>query len=179
MIEGKLWRARKQGVEKVQQWRPRRSRFGELVQWDTSDRDWLEGRGDPMLLINRIDDATSRWFMRLVPSDPTVENMNVLEQYMKKPGRPLAVYTDQAALFKTAQKTKAGESVAVGDRSELPDQKRRRVVSLVQDKVSHGSAPVASRSAGPCMWGSCGFRHTVRRPKGAWNGDWLRLRIGW
>src|SRR5580698_884522 len=62
MIEGKLWRARKQGVEKVQQWRPRRSRFGELVQWDTSDRDWLEGRGDPMLLINRIDDATSRWF---------------------------------------------------------------------------------------------------------------------
>ena len=115
----------------------------------------------------------------MVASDSTVENMNVLEQYMKKRGRPLAVYTDQAALFKTAQKTKAGESVAVGDRSELPDQKRRRMVSLVQDKVSHGSAPVASRSAGPCMsGGSCGLRHTVCRPKGAWNGDWLRLRIG-
>jgi transposase len=120
MIEGKLWRARKQRVEKVHEWRPRRSRFGELVQWDTSDHDWLEGRGDQMLLINMIDDATSRWFARFVPSDSTVENMNVLERYMKKSGRPLAVYTDRAALFKTTQKTKPGESAAVGDKSEQP-----------------------------------------------------------
>ena len=35
MIEAKLWRARKQRVEKIHEWRPRRSRFGELVQWDT------------------------------------------------------------------------------------------------------------------------------------------------
>ena len=120
MIEAKLWRARKQRIEKIHEWRPRRSRFGELVQWDTSDHDWLEGRGDAMLLINMIDDATSKWFARFVPSDSTVENMNVLERYMKKRGRPLAVYTDRAALFKTTQKTKPGESVAVGDRSELP-----------------------------------------------------------
>ena len=39
---------------------------------------------------------------------------------MQAHGRPLAVYTDRAALFKTAQKTKPGESVAAGDRSELP-----------------------------------------------------------
>ena len=117
MIEAGLWRARKQRVEKVHEWRPRRSRFGELVQWDTSDHDWLEGRGDQMLLINMIDDATSRWFARFVASDSTVENMNVLEGYMKERGRPLAAYTDQAALFKTTQKTKPGES---GDRSELP-----------------------------------------------------------
>jgi hypothetical protein len=26
-------------------WRPRRSPYGELVQWDTSNHDWLEGRG--------------------------------------------------------------------------------------------------------------------------------------
>jgi DNA-binding Lrp family transcriptional regulator len=120
MIEAGLWRARKQRVEKVHEWRPRRSRFGELVQWDTSDHDWLEGRGDQMLLINMIDDATSRWFARFVASDSTVENMNVLEGYMKERGRPLAAYTDQAALFKTAQKTKPGASVAAGDRPELP-----------------------------------------------------------
>ena len=36
-------------VEKVHEWRPRRSRFGELVQWDTSDHDWLEGRGEEIL----------------------------------------------------------------------------------------------------------------------------------
>jgi len=30
MIEAKLWRSRKQQVDKVHQWRPRRSRYGEL-----------------------------------------------------------------------------------------------------------------------------------------------------
>src|SRR6266851_5128148 len=60
----KLSRVRKQHVDKVHEWRPRRSRFGELVQWDTSDHDWLEGRGEGMLLINMVDDATSQWFAR-------------------------------------------------------------------------------------------------------------------
>ena len=55
MIAAKWWRARKRHVEKVHEWRPRRSRFGELVQWDTSDHDWLEGRGEEILLINMID----------------------------------------------------------------------------------------------------------------------------
>ncbi len=60
MIQAKLWRARQQHLEKIHEWRPRRSRFGELVQWDTSDHKWLEGRGAPILLINMIDDATGR-----------------------------------------------------------------------------------------------------------------------
>src|SRR5215471_2236609 len=101
MIEAKLWRPRKQRIEKVHEWRPRRSRLGELVQWDTSDHDWLEGRGEEILLINMIDDATSRWFARFVSSDSTMENMNHLERYLKKHGRPLAYYTDKAAIFQT------------------------------------------------------------------------------
>jgi len=43
MIVAGLWRARGQKVEKAHQWRPRRSCRGELVQWDTSEHDWLEG----------------------------------------------------------------------------------------------------------------------------------------
>jgi hypothetical protein len=120
MIEAKLWRPRQQQIEKVHQWRPRRSRYGELVQWDTSEHDWLEGRGDQILLINMLDDASSRWFAYFVSSDSTVENMNLLERYLKKHGRPLAFYTDKAALFETAPKTKRGESNAGKDRSELP-----------------------------------------------------------
>ncbi len=120
MMGAKLWRARKQHVEKIHEWRPRRSRFGELVQWDTSDHDWLEGRGQQMLLINMIDDATGRWFARFVTSDSTVENMNLLERYVKKHGRPVAYYTDKAALFQTAVKTKRDESRAGKDRIELP-----------------------------------------------------------
>ena len=42
------------------------------MQWDTSDHDWLEGRGARILLINMIDDATGRWFARFVGSDSTL-----------------------------------------------------------------------------------------------------------
>ena len=120
MIRAKLWRARKQHVEKIHEWRPRRSRLGELVQWDTSDHDWLEGRGEKILLINMIDDATSRWFARFVDSDSTVENMNHLERYLKKHGRPLGYYTDKASLFQTAVKTNRDGSRKGKEREELP-----------------------------------------------------------
>ena len=120
MVQAKLWRARKQHVEKIHEWRPRRSRFGELVQWDTSDHDWLEGRGEQILLINMIDDATSRWFARFVSSDSTVENMNLLESYVKKHGRPLSFYTDKASLFQTAEKHKRDEPGVEKDAVEMP-----------------------------------------------------------
>ena len=120
MIRAKLWRARKQHVAKIDEWRPRRSRFGELVQWDTSDHDWLEGRGDEILLINMIDDATSRWFARFVDSDSTVENMNHLERYVKTHGRALGYYTDKASLFQTAEKTNRDGSRKGKTREELP-----------------------------------------------------------
>jgi biotin operon repressor len=120
MTGARLWRPRKQGIEKVHEWRPRRSRFGELVQWDTSDHDWLEGRGEEILLINMIDDATSRWFAQFVSSDSTVENMNHLERYLDKHGRPLGYYTDKAAIFQTAEKTKRDGSRLGKSREELP-----------------------------------------------------------
>src|ERR1700736_2253061 len=120
MIEAKLWRPRRQTIEQVHMWRPRRSRFGELVQWDTSDHDWLEGRGEELRLIAMIDDATSQWLGRFVCSDSTAENMGVLELYLKKHGRPGAFYTDKAGLFQTAVKTKRGEQREGKDREQMP-----------------------------------------------------------
>jgi hypothetical protein len=46
-----------QRVQEVHLWRPRRERFGELVQWDTSEHDWLESRGELRYLVTMIDDA--------------------------------------------------------------------------------------------------------------------------
>jgi hypothetical protein len=122
MIEEKRWRAgRKKPEKKIHVWRERRSRFGELVQWDTSTHDWLEGRcKEPIYLITMIDDATSRVFARFVPHDSTEENMKVLEAYLGRFGRPRAFYTDKASLFQTAEKTKRGESRESRDRKELP-----------------------------------------------------------
>ncbi len=120
MIEAKLWRPRKQSIEQVHIWRPRRSRFGELVQWDTSEHDWLEGRGEELRLIAMIDDATSRYLARFVASDSTEQNLGMLERYLNKHGRPVACYTDRAGLFQTAVKSKRGEQREGRDRPEMP-----------------------------------------------------------
>lgn len=96
-------------MKQVHLWRPRRSRFGELVQWDTSEHDWLEGRGEKLYLIAMIDDATSRLFACFVRHDSTAENMRLLWSYLETFGRPLAFYTDKASLFQTAEKHKRDE----------------------------------------------------------------------
>lgn len=60
MIAAGLWQSRKRKVATIHQWRQRCSCFGELVQWDTSDHDWLEGRGERLYLIAMIDDDQPR-----------------------------------------------------------------------------------------------------------------------
>ena len=120
MIGGKLWRPKKEKVKQVHVWRQRRSRFGELVQWDTSEHDWLEGRGEKLYLIAMIDDATSRLFARFVRHDSTAENMKLLWSYLEKFGRPVSFYTDKASLFQTAQKRKRDEPGVEKDPVEMP-----------------------------------------------------------
>jgi transposase len=120
MIEAKLWRGRKRKPEQVHVRRPRRTRCGELVQWDTSDHAWLEGRGERLYLISMIDDATSQLYARFVTSDSTAENLRVLWGYLERYGRPLAFYTDQAALFQTAQKHRRDEPGVEKDPVDLP-----------------------------------------------------------
>src|SRR5208337_1216331 len=44
--------------------RPRRECFGELVQMDASTHAWLKGRGEEMVLVSMIDDATNRLMAR-------------------------------------------------------------------------------------------------------------------
>lgn len=120
MIGGKLWRAKEARVKQMHVWRPRRSRFGELVQWDTSEHDWLEGRGEKLYLIAMIDDATSRLFARFVRSDSSQENMRLLWSYLEKFGRPLAFYTDKASHFLTTEKRKRDEPGIEKDAVEMP-----------------------------------------------------------
>jgi transposase-like protein len=104
LIGARLWRARRARVERVHTWRARRARWGELLQWDTSEHDWLEGRGEKLYLIAMIDDATSRVMASFVRHDSAEENLRLLGRYLGAHGRPLAVYTDKASLFQTAPK---------------------------------------------------------------------------
>jgi transposase len=109
MVAAGLWKAQRRTLSEVHRWRARRSAYGELVQWDTSNHDWLEGRGEPVrYLVRMIDDATSRSEGRFVQHDGTRENMGVLWQYLERKGRMVDVYTDRAAMFMVTPR--AGES---------------------------------------------------------------------
>lgn len=120
MKEAGLWQAKRQRIEAIHLFRPRRSRCGELVQWDTSNHAWLEGRGERLYLIAMIDDATSRLYGRFATSDSTEENMRTLWGYLERYGRPQAYYTDKASLFRTTEKRKRDEPGVDKDPVEMP-----------------------------------------------------------
>ncbi len=94
-----MWKSKSQRIQEVHVWRPRRSGFGELVQWDSSEHDWLEGRGPVRYLVRMIDDATSWSWGRFVEQDATPHNMGVLWEYLEKNGRMVDVYTDRDSMF--------------------------------------------------------------------------------
>jgi len=94
-----LRRGKRRQVEEVHVWRQRRSCRGELVQWDTSVHDWLEGRGPRLSLVAMIDDASSQAYGQFVEQDSTEANLRVLWGYLERWGRPVEFYTDKSSLF--------------------------------------------------------------------------------
>jgi transposase len=121
MMAAGLWRGGRQRVETVYEWRARRSCRGELVQWDTSEHDWLEGRSEKLYLIHMIDDATSQLTARFVRHDSTEENMRLLWSYLERNGRPAAFYTDKASLFQTTPKLRrVDKDQQLQERQPLP-----------------------------------------------------------
>lgn len=154
MIGAQLWKPRRARIERVHLWRPRRAQCGELVQWDASEHDWLEGRGEKLYLIAMIDDATSRAKARFVRRDSTEENLRTLRAYLKRWGRPLAFYTDKASLFETNRPQRRNEEL--------------------ERKLPRTQIGRAFRS-----WGSSGSQRIPPKPKGGWNGSSAPLRTGW
>lgn len=104
MIEEGLWEVREQKNRKVYQRRPRRSRFGELVQGDGSRHAWFENRGEECSLVIFVDDATSQLTAGYFSPAETIEAyQKVLEQHLHKYGRPIALYVDKHSIFRTCR----------------------------------------------------------------------------
>jgi Winged helix-turn helix len=110
LMEEGLWQRRRRR-DPHRSRRPRRECFGELVQMDASTHDWLEGRGESMVLITMIDDATNYTMARFYPAGTTEAHMDLLERWLRRHGRPVAVYTDRHSIFEPQDK---GRAVADG-----------------------------------------------------------------
>jgi hypothetical protein len=96
-----LWVSKKKKDKRVYQRRPRRSRFGELLQGDGSPHDWLEGRSEKFCLIHFIDDATNEiTSARFVLSEGTEGYLACLREHLELHGRPLGLYVDKHVTFK-------------------------------------------------------------------------------
>ena len=108
MMHAGVWNRRKQRMEEIHVWRSRRGCVGELVQWDTSEHDWLEGRGEKIYYVAMMDDATSRVLSRFVRQDSTEENMKLRWRYLERYGRPVAFYTDRDSMFQISRQKRDG-----------------------------------------------------------------------
>lgn len=106
MVDDGIWTTRAARRKAVQQRRQRRECRGELVQLDGSQHDWFEGRAPKCTLLVYIDDATSELLhLEFVPSESTFALMAATRRYIEGQGRPLALYTDKAGVFRNSART--------------------------------------------------------------------------
>jgi hypothetical protein len=79
--------------------RERRSCFGELLQFDGSHHDWFEARGAECCLLNCVDDATGRVYLKFALSENTQDVLLTIWEYVNKYGNPRSIYTDRASVY--------------------------------------------------------------------------------
>jgi hypothetical protein len=126
------------------------------VQWDTSDHDWLEGRGPVKHLVRLIDDATSWSWGRFVESDSTPFNMAVLWEYLEKHGRMVDVYTDRDSMFTVGlRKGESKEQRIAADRlTQLGRALRELGIGSILALSAQAKGRV-ERSFLTCVWPKC------------------------
>jgi hypothetical protein len=125
--------------------RQRKACFGEMVQADGSEHDWLEGRGPRMVLVGMIDDATSRVVARFYPAETTEAYLDLVGRWVRKYGRPLAWYSDRHSVFRA-------DEVVGGERLAVPTQFSRALGELGIGLISANSPQAKGRVER--LWGT-------------------------
>lgn len=137
LSEGKWKPSRKRSDHK--EWRERMECFGEMEQLDGSEHDWLEGRGEPMVLMSFIDDATGRVFAEFFEYEGTVPAMSLLKKYVRKYGIPRKIYLDKHATYKSKKEPTVEEQL----KDERPMSQFERAVKELKAEVIHAGSPQA------------------------------------
>lgn len=120
-------------------WRTRKAHVGELVQWDGSHHDWLEGRGPRCVLLAYIDDASSRVYARFYDYEGTVPALDSFGRYVKRYGLPLAVYTDKHTTYKSPAEPTVDEQLE----GRTPHSQFERSLAELGVELIHAHSPQA------------------------------------
>jgi transposase len=109
MIEDGLWTPRARRAPRIQQPRHRRPCRGELIQIDGSDHEWFEDRAARCTLLVFVDDATSALMELLFcESESAFSYFAALRSYLEQHGKPVALYSDKAGVFRVNRKEPQG-----------------------------------------------------------------------
>lgn len=102
MTQAGLWVTREERQARLHQPRNRRACFGELVQIDGSLHSWFEQRGPACTLLVFVDDATGRIMqLHFAPTESTFSYFAATRNYIAQHGKPLILYSDRAAVFRS------------------------------------------------------------------------------
>ena len=109
MIDDGLWIPRARREPRIQQPRCRRPCRGELIQIDGSDHEWFEERAPRCTLLVFVDDATSALMELLFcESESAFSYFTALRSYLEQHGKPVALYSDKAGVFRVNRKEPQG-----------------------------------------------------------------------
>jgi len=112
MRDAGLWIPRAQRPPKVYQPRARRACLGELIQIDGSDHRWLEDRAPACTLLVYVDDVTSRLMhLHFTATESTFRYFEATRAYLARHGKPVALYSDKASVFRSVRAHETRRSV--------------------------------------------------------------------
>jgi len=131
---------KKKKYPKHRQWREPSEREGQMVQFDTSDHDWLEGRGPRLYLIGGVDDATGKVAgAKFVLADGVKQNMEVFKDIVRRRGTPLSIYVDRGSNFKTTRH----QSMEYQLKGEYPRTQFARALGELGIRIIYAHSPQA------------------------------------
>ena len=103
LLDAGYWKKSRKSREH-RKWRERKEHFGEMVLLDGSHHDWLEGRGEELVLMGYIDDATSKVYGQFYDHEGTLPALDSLKKYIKKYGIPMRIYLDKHTTYRSPKK---------------------------------------------------------------------------
>jgi transposase len=108
MTRNGLWTPKRRRRGEYFAWRERRAAYGELVQFDGSYHDWLEGRNPEIpeaCLLAAIDDATGKIVLAVFGVNESVTAVFAFwREYAMANGLPKEIYLDKFSTYKINHK---------------------------------------------------------------------------